>query len=39
MNGQKRISDMKAEEITGQLNYFSEKIHAELSRYTFMINC
>ena len=25
---QKRISDMKIEEISGQLNYFSEKVHA-----------
>lgn len=30
----KRISDLKIEEISGQLNYFSEKIHAELSKYT-----
>ena len=30
--GEKRISDMKIEEISGQLNYFSEKIHAEISK-------
>lgn len=29
----KRISDLKLDEISGQLNYFSEKLHAELNKY------
>ena len=29
---ERRISDMKYEEISGQLNYFSEKLHAELNK-------
>ena len=34
--GNKRsISDLKYEEISGQLNYFAGKLHGELSKYLF----